>query len=233
MKFRNTLLSALSKADFAALEESMRVLQFKQNQIVFQPGAQADAVHFPNSAVLSVITTMKDGKRVETATVGFESAVGIVPALSHQPVFSQVVAQVAGESVCIPASAFRRRVLESPDLMQLILRSVQSNTDQAEQSVACNALHQVDARLARWLLMTSDRVGGDVVKLTQEYLAVMVGVQRTTVTAACQDFKALGILKYSRGQITILDRAALERRACECYAVNRDTFARLAGRVEP
>jgi CRP-like cAMP-binding protein len=116
----------------------------------------------------------------------------------------------------------------SQPFMQLILRFAQSNASQADQSAACNALHNVTARLSRWLLMTDDRVGNDMVPLTQEYLAVMVGVQRTTVSAAAAELKASKLIRYVRGRIEIIDRPGLEHRACECYEVVHDAFSRLA-----
>ena len=215
----------------AALSPSLRRVTLPHNQVVLHPGDEVQSVLFPETTVLSVITTMRDGRRIETATIGFESAVGIVPALTGQPIFSQVVAQIPGEALTLPASQLRSRVADHPALMQLMLKFVHSNINQAEQSTACNALHGVEARLARWLLMTSDRVQGDTIALTQEYLAVMVGVQRTTVTAACSDLKAAGVIHYTRGRIQIVDRPALEKRACECYAINRDNFMRLGAKA--
>ena len=228
---RNTLLMAFSQADMAAVAPALRRVQLPHDQVVLHPGDDVQSVYFPETAVLSVITTMRDGRRIETATIGFESAVGIVPALTGQPIFSQVVAQIPGEAVCLPASLLRSRAADSPALMQLMLRFVHSNINQAEQSAACNALHTVEARLSRWLLMTSDRVQGDTINLTQEYLAVMAGVQRTTVTAVCTDLKNAGAIKYARGRIQIVDRPALEKRACECYAINRDNFMRLGAKA--
>ena len=228
---RNILLTGFSEADMAALGPSLRTVQLPHNQIVLHPGDEVPRVYFPETAVLSVITTMRDGRRIETATIGFESAVGIVPALTNQSIFSQVVAQIPGEALCLPASSLRSRVAQSPGLLQLMLRFVHSNANQAEQSVACNALHGVEPRLSRWLLMTSDRVQGDTIALTQEYLAVMVGVQRTTVTATCADLRSAGLIQYKRGQIKIIDRPGLEKRACECYAINRDNFMRLAAKA--
>src|ERR1700743_3482726 len=153
---RNVLLESFSRLDRAALAPSLRLVQLPHDQIVLHPGDEVQSVYFPETAVLSVITTMRDGRRVETATIGFESAVGIVPALTNQPIFSQVVAQIPGEALCLPASVLRARVADSPSMLQLMLRFVHSNINQAEQSAACNALHGVEARLSRWLLMTSD-----------------------------------------------------------------------------
>ena len=196
--------------------------------MLYAAGSPVEAVYFPSNAVLSIVTDMRDGRSVETATVGFESAVGLLPALGEQSSSSAVFAQIGGAAISIPAKALRERASVSPALLKLILRFAQSNASQAEQSVACNALHNVPARLARWLLMTDDRIGNDTVPLTQEYLAVMVGVQRTTVSAAAAELKLAKLIRYVRGQIEIIDRPGLERRACECYAVMHEDFSRLS-----
>jgi CRP-like cAMP-binding protein len=211
----------------------MREMTLPVGQVIYESGEYVDEVVFPSTAVVSVVTSMRDGRSVETATIGFESAVGLLPALSQEPAPSKIFAQIGGAAIGLPARALRERVESSPALMSLVLRFVQSNTSQAEQSVACNALHDVDARLARWLLLTDDRIGNDLVPLTQQYLSVMVGVQRTTVSAAAAELKAAGLIRYVRGRIEIIDRKGLERHACECYAVSHEAFDRLSGPVKP
>jgi len=230
--FRNYLLRALPAEDLTALIPAMRELSLPAGQVLYAAGAPVEAVHFPSTAVLSVVTRMRDGRSVETATVGFESAVGLLPALGALPAPSSIFAQIGGAAISVPAEALRHRAIVSPPFMQLILRFSQSNASQADQSVACNALHNVAARLSRWLLMTDDRVGNDMVPLTQEYLAVMVGVQRTTVSAAAAELKASKLIRYVRGRIEIIDRPGLEHRACECYEVAHEAFSRLAGPAE-
>jgi CRP-like cAMP-binding protein len=225
--FRNYFLRALAADDLAALISEMRELTLPAGQVLYAAGSIVDAVYFPSNAVLSLVTEMRDGHSVETATMGFESAVGLLPALSGDPVSSTVLAQIGGAAISISAPAFRRRVAESPDLIKLVLRFAQSNAAQADQSVACNALHSVAARLARWLLMTDDRIGNDTVPLTQEYLSVMVGVQRTTISAAAAELKAAKLIRYVRGRIEIIDRPGLQQRACECYSVMHENFAAL------
>jgi CRP-like cAMP-binding protein len=231
--FRNYLLRALSADDLTALIPVMRELTLPAGQVLYAVGGPVEAVHFPSTAVLSVVTRMRDGRSVETATVGFESAVGLLPGLGHLPAPSGIFAQIGGAAISIPAAALRQRAIASPQFMQMVLRFAQSNASQADQSVACNALHNVVARLARWLLMTDDRVGNNMVPLTQEYLAVMVGVQRTTVSAAAAELKAAGLIRYVRGRIEIIDRPGLEDRACECYAVIHDVFSRLGDAQKP
>ncbi len=205
----------------------MRELTLPAGQVLYAVGDVVDAVHFPSTAVLSVVTNMRDGRSVETATVGFESAVGLLSGLGDLPAPSSIFAQIGGAAISVSSEALRQRAAQSPAFMRLILRFAQSNASQSDQSVACNALHNVSARLARWLLMTDDRVGNDTVPLTQEYLAVMVGVQRTTVSAAAAELKAANLIRYVRGRIEIIDRPGLERRACECYGVIHEAFARL------
>ncbi len=227
MIFRNYLLRALAADDLAALISVMRELTIPAGQVLYAAGSPVDAVYFPSNAVLSIVTDMRDGRSVETATVGFESAVGLLSALADQPAANAVFAQIGGAAIKIPAQDLRERAMASQPLLKLMLRFAQANASQAEQSVACNALHNVPARLARWLLMTDDRIGNDTVPLTQEYLSVMVGVQRTTVSAAAAELKAANLIRYVRGQIEIIDRPGLEQRACECYGVMHDNFSRL------
>jgi CRP-like cAMP-binding protein len=217
--FRNRILLALNESDLAALSAFMVEVTLAQGEVVYAIGQPVTHVYFPSSAVLSVITAMADGRAVESSTVGYEGGVGILPALSGDVARNRVFAQIAGGAVRIPVGKLVSRALESPILLRLLSRAVQKGVDQAEQSVACNALHDVTQRLCRWLLMTHDRVGGPILLLTQEYLSIMLGVQRTTVSIAAGALRENGMIRYSRGQIEILDRAALERAACECYGV--------------
>lgn len=206
----------------------MREVTLPAGYPVYSRDAPIDAVYFPNTAVLSIVTKMRDGRRIESATVGLESAVGVLPALSDQPASSAVIAQIGGAAIRMEAEPLRQQAMTHPDLLKLLLRFAQANLAQAEQSAACNALHSVDARLAKWLLETNDRAGAKIVNLTQEYLSIMVGVQRTTVSAAAAEMRAAGVIRYNRGKIEILDIDALKLRACECYARSHDAFTRLA-----
>ena len=164
-----------------------------------------------------VVAVMADGAEVECATVGYEGAVGLLPALSRSLSTTRTYVQLAGAGISISADALRARAAESPGLLELLLRSAQTLIAQEEQSVACNALHGIESRLARWLLICHDRLSIPVLPITQEYLAIMLGVQRTTVNGAAGTLRSEGLIRYSRGQLEILDREALERRSCECY----------------
>lgn len=219
MKLLNFLLSALSPSDIAALMPALAETSLTAGQVLFEPGDDVDAVYFPGSACLSVVTIMRDGKAIETATVGRESAVGLLDVLTGESSHSRVFVQVAGGATRLPARAFRALIATSPSFLKLVLRHARANVLQAEQGVACNIAHEVHGRLARWLLMTQDRVDAPTFPLTQEYMSVMTGVQRSTVSVMAGALKKAGVISYSRGFVTILKRDALIASACECYEV--------------
>ncbi len=206
----------------------MAEVTLSPGQKIYNRDELINDIYFPNTAVLSIVTQMRDGRRVESATIGLESAVGLLPVLSSQPASSDIIAQIGGTAIKIHAQAVRDSAFADHELLKLLLRFAQANLAQAEQSAACNAVHPVGARLAKWLLETNDRVGANFVALTQEYLAVMVGVQRTTVSAAAAELQAAGVIHYKRGKIDILDEPALRLRACECYDRSKAAFGRLA-----
>ncbi len=198
-----------------------------RSAVLFEPGEIPDAIYFPGGACISIVTILADGRTVESASVGRESAVGLLEAITNRPATVRASAQIGGSAMRLPAALYRSRMLQSPTLAQLTLLHVRANAVQAEQGVACNAAHDVPARLARWLLMTQDRVGSTSFPLTQDYMAVMTGVQRSTVSLAASALKKRKLIAYSRGQVTILDRSGLQRQACECYAIIGSQFESL------
>jgi CRP-like cAMP-binding protein len=232
VQFRNFLLAALPAADLAALSTSLIEVNLTRAEVLFEPEQTVDTIYFPGSACISVIAVMNDGTMVESATVGRESAVGLLDGVTGKPAQMRSFAQIAGSALKLPAAKYRARMLESPPLLALTLEHVRATSLQAEQGVACNVAHGVHSRLARWLLMTQDRTGSTSFALTQEYMAVMTGVQRSTVSMVAASYKKAGIINYSRGDVTVLDRAALERKACECYAVVGDAFDRLRDKAD-
>jgi CRP-like cAMP-binding protein len=159
--------------------------------------------------------------------VGRESAVALINVMTDQPSPIRAFAQIGGSAMRVSAAAYRARLLASPKLMALSLNHVRATALQAEQGVACNITHGVHGRLARWLLMTQDRVGADSFPLTQEYMAVMTGVQRSTVSTMAGALKKAGVIDYSRGNLRIRDRAALLKHACECYSIVGEQFEEL------
>lgn len=227
MLFRNRILSIIEKADLVALLPHMTEVAWGASLGIYEVGAPVTAVHFPSSAGLSIVAVMADGAEVECATVGYEGAVGILPALSGADSSNRTYVQLAGSGISISAAALRERAGQSPALMELLLRSAQTLVAQEEQSVACNALHDIEARLARWLLICHDRLDTPVMPVTQEYLAIMLGVQRTTVSGAAGVLRREGLIRYSRGQLEIADREGLEARSCECYGAVLRMYDRL------
>jgi CRP-like cAMP-binding protein len=222
-------LRALSHDDLTALNPSMREVILPAGRVLYPMGDPVEVIYFPNTAVLSVVTRMKTGRSVQIATVGFESAVGLLPGLTDETAPNEVLVQAGGAAISLTAKSLRRRAAECPQFMKLIALFALSNASRAEQAVACNALHSVSTRLARWLLQTDDRIGNSMVPLVQEDLAIMLGVQRTTVSTAAAELKAAGLISYRRGRIEITDRGRLEQHACECYVAPSESF-RCGGR---
>ena len=227
MLFRNRILSAVDKTDLVDLLPHMTEVTWGAGHELYEVGGVVSDVHFPSSAGLSVVAVMADGAEVECATVGYEGAVGVLSALSGAVSSNRVRVQLAGSGITMSAAALRKQVAQSPFLLQLLLRSAQTLIVQGEQSVACLALHEVEARLSRWLLICQDRLDAPMLPITQEHLSLMLGMQRTTVSAAAGVLRGEGLIRYSRGQIEIVDRAGLRARSCECY----DTVQRLSRRL--
>jgi len=219
LKLLNFFLSALEPDDLAALSPGLTEIVIAPAEVLYEPGEKLQALFFPGGSCVSLVTVMSDGRAVENATVGRESAAGLLEAMTDRPATARAFAQIGGGAMRLSAPLFRARMLRSPALAQLALLHVRANAVQAEQGVACNVAHDVAERLARWLLMTHDRVGSKTFPLTQEYMAVMTGVQRSTVSLAAGALKQRGMIDYSRGQLTIVDRGALLKQACECYSV--------------
>lgn len=221
MQLRNRVLSRLTSSELTTVFPLLSDVWLNAGQTLYASGDEVTAVYFPSDAVLSIDVVMLDGRAVEAATIGNESVVGVVSALACVPTRARTFALLGGGAYRLPAAALRSLVAESPALLKLLLAHVQCDIAQSEQSVACNALHSVSERLARCLLLMQDRVGSPIIALTHEYLSIMLGVQRTTVTAAAQALKASGTVAYARGRIEVLDRAGLEHISCECYRATR------------
>jgi CRP-like cAMP-binding protein len=221
------LLRALAPADYVRIVPHLQRVALSAGEIVSNAGARTRYLFFPETAVLSLIIVMTDGMAVEAATVGNEGVVGLAAFLGNGAMTTQCLTQIAGDAQRLPVAALRI-VSESPALAVLLRRYTQAFINQLAQSVACNRLHSIDQRCARWLLMTHDRVGGgDSFDLTQEFLSYMLGVRREGVSAASRSLQQRHIISYRRGHISVLDRPALERAACECYGDTRADYRRL------
>ena len=224
LNVRNFLLAALDAADIGLLGPALAEVSLARGDTLFDVGEHAAWVFFPGNAVLSIVTVMQDGRCVETSTIGCESGVGLLDATTDEPAGARTFVQVSGSAFRLPASVLRDRFAESPSLRTLVLKHVRANSLQAEQNVACNVLHAIQQRLAKWLLMTADRTGSDRFLLTQDYMAVMAGAQRSTISATASAMRDAGLIRYTRGEVMILDREGLVRCACECYGDARGQF---------
>jgi CRP-like cAMP-binding protein len=224
---RNRLLATLPPEDRARLARRTQLVSLASGQHVVDAGVPVRTVMFPETAVVSMIATMRDGTSVEVATVGVEGLVGLPALLGTESLPMTVLAQVAGDAWRLDADVFRHELARTAALREAADRYLQGLIIQIAQTVACNRLHPVGERAARWLLMTADRVGADEFHLTQEFLATMLGVHRPSVTVAAGELQREGSITYHRGHVQITDRKRLEESACECYRVIRSEFDRL------
>lgn len=192
-----------------------------------EPGDEFDQVYFPHNGMLSLLAVLKDGKAIETATVGREGVVGAMAGLGLYKSLVRVVVQMPITVTKIPSSQFRKAATGSEAIRNLCIQYNEVLLSQARVTAACNALHVIEARFCRWLLQSADRAGGDTVNLTQEFLAEMLGVRRTSVTEVASKMQNAGVITYSRGVIKILNRPALAKISCECYQTLVDQSAAL------
>lgn len=223
----NKLLSGLSIQDFELLQRDLTLTPLVLHESIFSAGEAAEYVWFPHEGVISLVAIDAEGEAVEVATVGSEGMTGVAVVLGSDTMTNRAMVQVSGRGSKIRTSAFRNALQVSPTLKQYMLRYILAVVTQISQNAACNQLHTINTRCARWLLTTHDRVEGDSFGLTQEYLAMMLGVTRVSVSAAAGALQKAGLIRYSRGVVTITDRAGLEEAACDCYRVIEDEFVRL------
>ncbi|MBL8771894.1 MAG: Crp/Fnr family transcriptional regulator [Phenylobacterium sp.] len=229
----NRLLGALSGRDFAVLEPHLEPVRLERGQVLFEPGDDVATTHFPcHRTMASLLVVTRDGREVEAATIGREGAVGGIVSEGHKPAFGRAVVQIGGEALAIPTSHLEAAKTGSPRFGDLFSRYADALLAQMMQSVACNALHSAEERASRWLLATHDRAGDRMIQLTQESLAEMLGLQRTTVTAVTAGLQARGLIRTHRGRVEIVDRPGLERASCECYRAVEDHFAALLPEVD-
>ena len=226
---KNYLLSAISEAEFARLSPDLVTVAVSPRHHFYRQGDRIDYVYFPNGGVVSITVGMSDGTLIETATVGIEGMVGIEALMGPDATSpGDVMMQVPDTSVeRLSADALRREIGRGERMSVLFGRYSQAVIALMMQSAACNALHQVHERCARWLLMTHDRVGRDEFELSHDFLASMLAVRRSSVTVVAGSLQAAGVISYRHARVTILDRDGLEAASCECYAVMRDRYQSL------
>jgi CRP-like cAMP-binding protein len=213
----NKLLASLPRDDFEALKPHLTAVSVVQGDVIYEAGVEVVYVYFPHCGMFSMLAVMRDGKAIETATVGREGVIGAMAGLGLYKSLVRVTVQLPLQASKVAAAPFRRAVIASDALRDVCVRYNEVMLTQARITAACNALHQVEERLCRWLLQSADRAASDTIALTQELLAEMLGVRRTSVTDVARKLQDKGVITYSRGVITILDREALKRLSCECY----------------
>jgi CRP-like cAMP-binding protein len=207
------------------LEPHLEIVEVHRGDVLFEPGEDVVTTYFPVAgSMVSLVLTMRDDREIEVATIGQEGASGGIVSAGHKPAFARMVVEIGGLALRLPTDRLEEAKKRSPTLRDLFNRYADVLLAQTLQSVACNALHTIEERCSRWLLATQDRVATRDLPLTQEFLAQLLGVQRTTVSAAAQELQRKGLINYRRGLITIADRAGLEEAACECYAAVEKHF---------
>ena len=226
---KNRLLSQLSDDDFQYLEPFLKTAPYKQHSVLFEADQEIKNVYFPSGAVVSLVVTLESGEMVEAAMVGSDGVVGASAALDGRISLCRGIVQLAGDIVVCSLAGLKSAALQSPSLLSLLIRHEQTVYSQAQQSAACFATHHIHARLCRWLLRARDLSDTDTLNFTQEYLAEMLGVKRTSVTLVAHTLQAAGLIKYSRGKIQILDMEALQEGARECYETVKRHYGRLLG----
>ncbi|MEH2324536.1 MAG: Crp/Fnr family transcriptional regulator [Nostoc sp.] len=225
----NKLLAALPTSDYERLVPHLKLVSLSTRQVIYEPGEPITQVYFPQHAVVSIVTSMKDGSTVEVGIVSNEGMVGIPVILGGNTTTTKAFVQVAGAGMQMDADVLRTEFNRGGAIQNLLLRYVRGIYTELTQSCACNRLHTLEERLARWLLTVSDRLESEEFPLTQEFIAQMLGVRRSGVTVAASALNRAGMIRYQRGQINILNREDLEATSCECYRVIQNEFARLLG----
>jgi CRP-like cAMP-binding protein len=220
-------LAVLAPSEAEWLTTEIEPVELDLGQVIAESNEPFRHVYFPETAVFSIISRMAEGA-VEVGTVGNEGMAGVAVFLDTGACVNETVAQIPGTSGRIESARFVDGAATRPGLRRLLNRYIEAFLTQVAQTAACNRLHGIEARCARWLLMTHDRVGeAERFPLTQEYLAIMLGVRRGGVSLAAAALRDAGLIRYSRGAIEVVDRAGLERSACECYGIVRRHFDRL------
>ena len=221
---RNVLLSSLPPEALSLLEPHLKDMTLPQGQVLHEQGSRVEHVYFPHTGMISLLAVMRQGEAVETATVGREGVVGAMSGLGPRHASTTAIVQVPATAARIAVGRFHGAASKSERIREMVAGYNEALLMQVQQTAACHALHDVEARLSRWLLQTQDRTDSNLIPLTQEFLSQMLGVRRTTVTLVARSLQEAGLIRYHRGQIMILDRKGLEETACECYGAVRRQF---------
>jgi len=223
----NRLLAALEPDDFAILAPHLQGVLLQQDQVLYEVGDPLRHAYFPHDTIVSLVAVLKDGRSAEMAVYGREGALGLVGAMTIRQSLGRYIVQSSGTASRIELDRLHEVISQRPNIRQLVLHFTEAMMARVLQNVACNAVHSVEARCCRWILSMHDRLDRDTVPLTHEFLAEMLGVQRSTVSTITRTLQSAGLIRQGRGVITITDRGGLEGASCECYGTVRHSFERL------
>lgn len=224
---QNLLLAALPAADFERFQSRLKLVPLRLGEVIYQPGSRMRYAYFPTTAIVSLLNTMADGATAEVAVVGNDGILGIALFMGSETTPRRAVVQRAGHAYQVEGDALRDEFNRAGALQHALLRYTQARLTQLALTAVCNRHHTLDQQLCRWLLLILDRVSGNELFMTQESIANMLGVRREGITQAARKLQRAGSIKYSRGHIIVADRAALEARTCECYAIVKKESDRL------
>jgi CRP-like cAMP-binding protein len=223
----NRLLAALSESDYQRLAPQLEPVSLARGQILFEPGEPMREIYFPTGAAIALVSILENGATTEIGLIGQEGLVGLPVFLGGNSTISRAVVQIAGSALKLDAEVFKGECARGGTLHQLLLLYTQARLTQVSQTAACCSHHGVEKQLSRWLLSVRDCIEKDELQLTQKVIAEMLGVRRASITEVAISLQEAGIIRYTRGRIAILDQPALEAKACECYSIVKQEFARL------
>jgi CRP-like cAMP-binding protein len=226
---KNNILASLPAEDFQRLSPHLEPVELRLGQVLYEAGGKIDYVYFPLNSMVSLVSQLSDGSSIEIGVAGYEGVVGIYAVLGVDRTPHEGMVQIPGDALRVKTSVVVDEFKRGGALHDLLLRYLQMLLLQTSQIAACNRLHTIGERLARWLLMSHDRCVCDELPFTHDFLAIMLGIRRAGVTEAAIILQTEEFIRYRRGQITILDRAGLEDFSCECYRIVKDEFDRLIG----
>ena len=224
---RNRILRAVPHDELAGVEDDFVVVEMEHGDVLFEPDAPIESVHFPLNGAVSLVAETAEGHSADVAVVGNEGFIGLPIFLGTEQMPLRAVAQVPGAALRLPTDRFRRLIAASDTLKAILLRYTQMRMVEMAQTILCNRVHPVEERTARWLLQLDERVEEAPFELTQEFFAVMLGTHRPSVSLAASKLREAGLIDYSRGVIEVLDRDGLEAAACACYRIIRNELDRL------
>jgi CRP-like cAMP-binding protein len=226
---QNRLLASLPEADYELLRSHLEPVRLPYRRLLYAANKAIEFVYFPETGVGSLVSTMRNGAASEVGTIGNEGIVGLPVVLGDKQAPTSVYIQVPGAGMRMRSSLFQEAMEQRPSIRVAFLRYAHAFFNQVAQSAACAHHHLLEQRCCRWLLMTHDRMDSEEFRLTQEFLAMMLGVRRAGFTVAAGALQRAGLIRYTRGQVTILDGPGLKKRSCECYEITKREFDRLLG----